>query len=658
MSAKPCSCPSDRPAAYKVLVLTPGSSDLKAEMRELRARGFKAAGAATWQDAEAQLRGDGGIHAVLTEWRLPLAPKSADSIEGVDLFKRILALRFEVNIFLFTAERDCTLFSAGGYTNGYFYKPDRDYEEIGKKIRAEIVSSKDRAPFFDRLRDYALQARDAWHTPGHSGGDSVKNSPAGAEFYKFFGPHVFQSDLSVSVPDLDSLLDPRGVIKEAQDLAARAFGARYTYFSTNGTSTANKVLIQTLLKPGEAILLDRNCHKSVHYGVVIAGAEPVYLKPSVNNRYGIFGPVPKADIVKSMDQALAAGKRLKALILTNCTYDGLVYDIQDIVDEAHARGLKVIVDEAWFGYAGFHPAFYPSAMAAGADYATQSTHKTMSAFSQASMIHVQDPDFEKIEGFFRENFNMLASTSPQYPMIASLDAARHQMAMEGFGLLQRVLDLSDSLRRSINSLEKFRVLDLEDLIADEVRGDSLRLDRTKLTIDVSQSGYDSREIERILLSKHNIQIEKSTFNTLTVLITIGATTSKLNRLFIALENIERMSGSQRMADSFKATREFKLVLSPIKYRPRFAFYCDGEKIPLREAEGRVATAMVVPYPPGIPLLVPGQVINRGIIEELAAYREYGVEIHGLPDGLVSVITADEERELARQGHEMGDNCFE
>jgi arginine decarboxylase len=657
MSAQRCPCPSDRPLAYRVLVMTPGARELKDEMRELRSRGFKTVGVSTWEDAETELRRDGGIHAVLTEWRLPLARKSASMVEGVDLFKRILALRFEVNIFLFTAERDCTLFSAGGYTNGYFFKPDRDYDDIAKKVGAEIRSSKDRAPFFDKLREYALQARDAWHTPGHSGGDSVKSSLAAGEFYRFFGPHIFQSDLSVSVPELDSLLDPKGVIKEAQDLAARAFGARYTFFSTNGTSTANKVLIQTLLKPGEAILLDRNCHKSVHYGVVISGAEPVYLKPSINNKYGIFGPVPKASIVKAMDQALAAGKKLKAVMLTNCTYDGLVYDIEAVVGEAHARGIKVIVDEAWYGYAGFHPAFYPSAMAAGADYATQSTHKTMSAFSQASMIHVQDPDFERIEGFFRENFNMHASTSPQYPMIASLDVARRQMAMEGYGMLQRILDLSDSLRRSINSLEKFRVLGLEDLIADEVRGDNLRLDRTKLTIDVSRSGCDSREIEHILLAKHNIQIEKSTFNTLTVLITIGATTSKLNRLFIALENIERLSGSRREADSARAQREFRLELSPIKYRPRFAFYCDGEKIPLREAEGRIATAMVVPYPPGIPLLVPGQVVTRAIIDELVAYRDYGVEIHGLHDGLLNVITADEERELQRQGHAMGNNCF-
>jgi arginine/lysine/ornithine decarboxylase len=368
--------------------------------------------------------------------------------------------------------------------------------------------------------------------------------------------------------------------------------------------------------------------------------------------------VAKADLIRTMDRALAAGKKIKALIVTNCTYDGLIYDIRSVVEEAHRRGIKVIVDEAWFGYANFHPAFYPSAMAAGADYATQSTHKTMSAFSQASMIHVQDPDFESIQDFFRENFNMHASTSPQYPMIASLDVARRQMAMEGFGLLQRILDLSDSLRRSINSLEKFRVLDLEDLLSPEVRGDGIRLDRTKLTIDVSGSGYDSKEIERILLTKHNIQIEKSTFNTLTVLITIGATTSKLNRLFIALENIERLSGSRRTTDSARVLREFRLELSPIKYRPRFAFYCTGERIPLRDAAGRVATAMVVPYPPGIPLLVPGQIITPAIVEALLTYRDFGVEIHGLHEGVLSVITADEERELARTGHEMADNCYD
>ncbi|HNW35510.1 MAG TPA: aminotransferase class I/II-fold pyridoxal phosphate-dependent enzyme, partial [Candidatus Ozemobacteraceae bacterium] len=470
-------------------------------------------------------------------------------------------------------------------------------------------------------------------------------------------PNLFRSDVSVSVPMLDSLLHPTGVIKEAQELAARAFGARYTFFSTNGTSTSNKILIQTLLKPGDAILLDRNCHKSVHYGVILAGAEPIYLMPSVNNTYGIFGPVPKKRIFETMDRAIAAKKKVKALILTNCTYDGLTYDIPHIVEEAHKRGIKVVIDEAWYGYARFHPYFFPCAMQAGADYSTQSTHKTMSAFSQASMIHVNDPDFEKIQDFFMENFNMHTSTSPQYPMIASLDAARRQMVMEGYSLLSRTLELSRSLREAINSLKKFRVLDLNDLVSDELKNDSdhVRLDPTKLTIDVSKSGFSSRDVERLLLNKHNIQIEKSTFNTLTVLITIGATRSKLNRLFLALENIESMSGNFETANS--VLQDFRLSLSPIRFKPRYAFYCDGELLPLRQCIGNISTVMVVPYPPGIPLLVPGQTITKEIVSALQMYRDYHVEIHGLNDGMIKVMTKDEENDLISRGYEIKDNSI-
>ncbi|MGC4119402.1 MAG: aminotransferase class I/II-fold pyridoxal phosphate-dependent enzyme [Myxococcales bacterium] len=640
---------------FKVLLISPKPKDLKEESRELTRRGLTVVGVSSWADAREELIRDGRIHVVLTEWRLPASKNAKETIEGLPLFKAILALRYEVNIFLYTHENHCEGFSTGGRVNGYFYKGERDYDDIAKKVKAEVVSSKDRAPFFEALVDYSRKVKDAWHTPGHSSGYSVKNSPCASDFYEFFGENSFQADLSVSVPMLDSLMEPKGVIKEAQELAARAFNARYTFFSTNGTSTSNKVLIQTLLKPGDAILLDRNCHKSVHYGVVIAGAEPLYLMPSVNTRYGIFGPVPRRRIVEGMDAALKAGKKLRALILTNCTYDGLIYDIRPIVEEAHKRGVKVIVDEAWFGYANFHREFYPCAMEAGADYATQSTHKTMSAFSQASMIHVRDPDFERIRDFFQENFNMHTSTSPQYPMIASLDVARKQMVMEGYELLQRNLDLAAALRKSVNSLKKFRVLELDDLISDEVQGDGVRLDKTKLTIDVSRSGFTSREIEHVLLSKHNIQIEKSTFNTITVLITIGSTYSKLNRLFLALENIERMSGTKKESDAHKVLREFELSLSPIKYRPRFAFYADGEMVPLRDTVGRIATSMITPYPPGIPLLVPGQIITAPIVNALMTYRDYGVEIHGLHDGVLKVMTHAEEEELSKKGYEMKDN---
>lgn len=638
--------------AFKVLLINPKPQDLEYEARMLQEQGLETLAAASFKEACDLLVKDGTIHVILTEWILPLRKRSKETISGQEMFARFQELRYEVNIFLYTHETDCAQFNTGGLINGYFHKGDTDFDDIVSKVRAEVRNSKDRAPFFEKLVDYARMAKDAWHTPGHSSGDSVKNSEYAGDFFRFFGENLFQADLSVSVPMLDSLLEPRGVIKEAQELAARAFNARYTFFTTNGTSTSNKVLLQTLLKPGDAILLDRNCHKSVHYGVIVAGAEPIYLMPSVNNTYGIFGPVPKQRILESMDSALAAGKRLKVLILTNCTYDGLIYDIKDIVTEAHRRGIKVIVDEAWFGYANFHRAFYPSAMAAGADYATQSTHKTMSAFSQASMIHVQDPDFESLQEFFQENFNMQASTSPQYPMIASLDAARRQMAMEGYALLQRTLELAAALKKSINALKRFRVLELEDLISEEVRGDGIRLDPTKLTIDVSASGYSSKEIEHLLLTKHNIQIEKSTFNTITVLITIGSNYSKLNRLVLALANIQRMSGRKRESDTTKVLEDFRLSLSPIRFLPRYAFYAEGENLPLRDAAGRIATTMVVPYPPGIPLLVPGQIVTEEILNALMTYRDYGVEIHGAADGLLKVMLPSEEERLVRQGREM------
>ena len=200
------------------------------------------------------------------------------------------------------------------------------------------------------------------------------------DFYEFMGEHVFDADLSVSVPMLDSLMEPGGVIVEAQKMAAKAFGARRTFFATNGTSTANKVIFQTLLAPGEKLLLDRNCHKSVHHGVVLSGAHPIYLDSALNRKYGLYGPVPKATLLHAIEEHPDA----QALVLTSCTYDGLRYDLAPIVEAAHANGIKVIVDEAWYGFARFHPEFRPTALEAGADYATQSTHKVLSAFSQAA----------------------------------------------------------------------------------------------------------------------------------------------------------------------------------------------------------------------------------------------------------------------------------
>ncbi|HEY7776346.1 MAG TPA: ornithine decarboxylase, partial [Kineobactrum sp.] len=330
-------------------------------------------------------------------------------------------------------------------------KPSHLYRQVRTAIQRRA-----RTPFADTLRDYVYSAKDPWHTPGHSGGDSLRDSPWVSDFYQMMGEHVFNTDLSVSVQSLDSLLEPHSVIQESQELAALAFGADHTFFVTNGTSTANKVIMQQLLGAGGKVILDQACHKSVHHAVVLFGAEPVYLRASLNPHFGFYGPVPRRRVLAAID----AHPDARLLVLTSCTYDGFRYDLAPIISHAHAAGIKVLIDEAWYAHGYFHPQLRPCALESGADYVTQSTHKMLSAFSQASMIHVADPDFD--EHRFRENLNMHTSTSPQYAMIASLDVARKQMSMEGFARLQACFDIAAQLREGINRTGVFRVLTLEE----------------------------------------------------------------------------------------------------------------------------------------------------------------------------------------------------
>ena len=572
---------------------------------------------------------------------------------ALELTQKISALRPELNIYVLIAQEQegavvDALFSEA--VDGYFYREERDYRGIYRILNAQI-QEKARTPFYDQLKHYVLMAKDAWHTPGHSSGDSLRDSPWVSDFYEFIGEHIFRADLSVSVPMLDSLMEPTGVIAEAQKLAARAFGARRTFFATNGTSTANKVIFQTLLAPGNKLLLDRNCHKSVHHGVILSGAHPVYLDSSVNKKFNIYGPVPKKTLFEAIEQHGDA----QALILTSCTYDGLRYDLPPIIQAAHAKGIKVIIDEAWYGFARFHPAFRPTALEAGADYATQSTHKVLSAFSQSSMIHVNDPDFNA--HLFRENFNMHTSTSPQYSMIASLDVARKQAVLEGYKLLARTLELSRELRAQINSTGVFQVLELVDLLPDELQNDNIQLDPTKVTVDISRCGLTMEELIQELFEHYNIQVEKSTFNTLTLLLTIGTTRSKVSRLYDALMRIARKNRAPR--------RIYRTVEIPrftaLKYLPRDAFYCNGELMPLLDEKdsinpdltGRVCADQITPYPPGIPVLVPGQVITHEITHYLVGMlrSQKRIEMHGIVhDGClpcIRLLTAEEEKDLKR-----------
>jgi len=613
-------------------------------------------GVTTAKEALAVIARDGDLQAVLVDdtlYTLKNGRQSKAQTSALELVQRITRFRPELDVYILIAREEeddivDALFAEA--VDGYFYREERDYRGIYRILNAQI-QERARTPFYDQLKNYVWMAKDQWHTPGHSSGESLRGSPWVNDFYDFMGEHVFDADLSVSVPMLDSLMEPKGVISEAQAKAAKAFGAKRTFFATNGTSTANKVIFQTLLAPGEKLILDRNCHKSVHHGVVLSGAHPVYLDSSLNRKYGLYGPVAK----KVLLDAIKHHPDAQALIITSCTYDGLRYDLPPIVEAAHKRGIKVIVDEAWYGFARFHPEFRPTALEAGADYATQSTHKVLSAFSQASMIHVNDPDFK--EHLFRENFNMHTSTSPQYGLIASLDIARKQAVMEGYKLLSRTLELAAEVRKLINSTRVFRVLELDDLLPPEVRHDGIALDPTKVTIDISGCGYTVEDLQKELFERYNIQVEKSTFNTLTLLLTIGTTRSKVSRLYDALMRIARQGHPPR-----------RLVQTPeipgftrLRCLPRDAYYCGGELLPVfdererinHKLARRVCADQIVPYPPGIPVLVPGQLITPKILEYLARllHSHKSLEMHGVVHEAylpcIRVLKSAEERGLRR-----------
>jgi arginine decarboxylase len=618
------------------LVLREFVKGLNAAARSLdNPLGIAFAGVTTAKEALAAIESDGDIQAVLVDDTLYTLGKKNGSrtlqVSALELVQRVTRLRPELSVYILIAQEKEDDVVDALFTEsvvGYFYREERDYRGIYRILNAQI-QERARTPFTDQLKNYVWMAKDQWHTPGHSSGESLRGSPWVNDFYEFMGEHVFDADLSVSVPMLDSLMDPKGVIAEAQHMAAQAFGARRTFFATNGTSTANKVIFQTLLAPGEKLLLDRNCHKSVHHGVVLSGAHPVYLDSALNRKYGLYGPVPK----KTVLNAIRRHPDAEALILTSCTYDGLRYDLKPIIEAAHARRIKVIIDEAWYGFARFHPEFRPTALEAGADYATQSTHKVLSAFSQASMIHVNDPDFR--EHLFRENFNMHTSTSPQYGLIASLDVARKQAVMEGYKLLSRTLALATELRQQINSTKVFKSLELEDLLPEELRHDGIRLDPTKVTVDISGCGYTVDDLQKVLFERFNIQTEKSTFNTLTLLLTLGTTRSKVSRLYDAFMRIAR---EKRAPRRLVRTPEIP-AFTKLRYLPRDAFYCGGELVPVFDDKERVNKALaqrvcadqVVPYPPGIPVLVPGQVITREVAEYLASLlrSQKRMEIHGV-----------------------------
>ncbi|HXX84593.1 MAG TPA: aminotransferase class I/II-fold pyridoxal phosphate-dependent enzyme [Casimicrobiaceae bacterium] len=665
----------------------------------------------------------------------------AESERGCLLGTKIAQLRPELDLFMVTdvsaediAGKLCESF------HRVFYRDEDDHEKHFSILRA--IEDRYQTPFFTALREYSQQPTGVFHALPISRGKSILQSHWIQDMIQFYGLGVFLAETSATSGGLDSLLEPTGPIKLAQELAARAFGAKRTFWVTNGTSTANKIVVQALIQPGDIVLLDRNCHKSHHYGMVLSGAHVVYLDAYPLNEYSMYGAVPIRSIKQRLLELKRAGRleRVKLVLLTNCTFDGIVYDVERVMEECLAIKADLIFlwDEAWFAFAGFHPTYRRrTGMGAAhrlrerfrdpeyreryeafardygnADdqrlldtrlvpdpdrarirvYVTHSTHKTLTALRQGSMIHVYDQDFkQKVEEAFHEAYMTHTSTSPNYQILASLDVGRRQVELEGYELVQKQVDHAMALRERIatHSLLKkyFRFLTTGDLIPKQYRPsgieayfdseqrwarmeecwhtDEFVVDPTRLTLAIGPTGIDGDTFKHnYLMEKYGIQINKTSRNTVLFMTNIGTTRSSVAYLIEILVKIAQELDERNEDMSPPEMRLHQLKVESLTKRlpalPDFShfhryFRCsldsttpEGDMrkayfmaydealcryITLKDLQQRVAAGeevvsamFVIPYPPGFPILVPGQVISKDILGFIEALDTR--EIHG------------------------------
>jgi len=693
-----------------------------------------------------------------------------DTERSILLGRKLAELRPELDLYLVT---DVAVeHAAGGDVDHFkriFYR-EMDYLEQHLSL-LRGVNQRYQTPFFTALKEYSRQPTGVFHAMPISRGKSVLKSHWIQDMAEFYGVNIFLAETSTTSGGLDSLLQPTGPIKTAQELAARAFGARQSFFITNGTSTANKVVVQALVQPGDIVLVDHDCHKSHHYGMVLAGARVAYLDSYPLHEYSMYGAVPLRAIKERLLAYRRSGDlaRVKMLLLTNCTFDGLVYNVERVMEECLAikPDLVFLWDEAWFAFAAFTPTYrqrtamatarrlrrkfqsaeYRAAWEAqraelealGDDdeallerrllpdpdrvrmrvYATQSTHKTLTSLRQGSMIHVYDQDFrQKAEEPFHEAYMTHLSTSPNYQIVASLDVGRRQVELEGFELVQKQIELAMTLREQITSnallRRHFSVLRAGDMIPEEFRPsgiesyydpetgwqgmdrawatDDFVVDPTRITLYLGKTGIDGDTFKnKYLMDKYGIQINKTSRNTVLFMTNIGTTRSSVAYLLGVLVKIakeldlryEEMSPVERRIHD-KRVRSYTVDLPPL---PDFSHFHEAFRGLSGAPDGRlrdayflsyddanceylslddgtidqamagdrelVASSFVIPYPPGFPILVPGQVVSAEILHFLRALDVK--EIHGYrPELGLRVFTADAmAAATARTGSVLG-----
>jgi len=611
--------------------------------------------------------------------------------------------------------------------DGFIWQPEDSAQFIAGRIEAAASQYLDTIlpPFFGALVNFADTCEYSWHTPGHTGGTAFMKTAVGRTFLDFYGEQMLRSDLSVSVGQLGSLNDHSGPIDDAEKYAARVFGADFTFFSVGGSSASNEIVLHSAVTDGDAVLVDRNCHKSLNYALNMSGAVPLYLRPRRNAR-GLIGPVPLSELTpasvacKLADSQLVTNKHVRPVlaVLTNSTYDGLCYNVQATTQALSQSVDRIHYDEAWYAYARFNPLYEGRyGMHRGERHpdeatvtVTHSTHKLLAALSQASMIHVRSGKVEVKPALFNEAFMMHTSTSPQYSIIASIDVSSKMMDDAGGYLTDESIDEAIAFRQAMARLsEEIRERDANDWWfgvwqPDEINGipfaeldpevlhhseawilkpdanwhgfgdlgaDYCMLDPIKATVltpgqtltgEMENSGIPAPLVSSFLSSR-GIVVEKTEPYSILVLFSLGVTKGKWGSLIAGLMEFKKhyesntsleqvlpelvqshaeRYGNMGLKDLAEAMHQdmvstqmlgnmdaaYTLLPEPVASpRSAYARLVKGEieQIAVRDMLDRTVAVQIVPYPPGIPLMMPGEKAgtdNKAIIDYLLAMERF------------------------------------
>lgn len=468
-----------------------------------------------------------------------------------------------------------------------------------------------RTPLFSALKKHAQNNPVQFHIPGHKKGAGMDE-----EFKQWIGVNALSIDL-INIAPLDDLHRPVSVIKEAQELASDAFGADHTFFSVQGTSGAIITMILSVCAQGDKIIVPRNVHKSVMTAVIIAGAKPIFISPAMDERLGIAHGITTSSVRKALELHPDA----KAVLVINPTYFGISTNLKEIVDLVHQYDMPVLVDEAHGAHIHFHERLPVSAMEAGADMAATSIHKLGGSLTQSSILNMKagrvDP--KRVQSII----SMLTTTSTSYILLASLDAARRHLAINGWNLADQSIGLAEYAREKINQIDGLYCVG-EEILDNEA---AYSYDPTKLIIHVHQLGITGYDVELMMRDKFNIEVELSDLYNILCLITPGDTIETVNQLVEALRQISKKSTFAHSAPVSIITPEIPLL----SLSPRDAFYADTESVSLDDAVGRIIAEFIMIYPPGIPILLPGEVITQENIDYIRKHVAVGLPVQGPED---------------------------